>query len=401
MPRLRVRNAPAAIDFYKKAFGAQEVLRFDVQGTIAHAHLTIGNAAVLVAEESPDLNLPGPATLGGSPVGMMIDVENADTAVARALDAGATLVMPVADQFYGDRTGQVADPFGYTWALNQRVEELPVEEMYRRFEALKQSAPKPRKFARPGFRTVTPYIVAKDAIGLVAFMKTLLGAEEKFRAIGKMGGLHCELKVGDSMMMVGGGGEGLKWSGDAGPMPFHVYVPDVDSTYRAALDAGCESLDAPADHEWGERSANVKDPFGNFWYLATFKGETYYRPGFPTVQPYLQPLRAEPMVQFLRRAFGAKEMGRFANPEGVVLHSTITVGDSTLELCEAMGPYQPMPGMFYLYVPDADAAYQKALSAGASSVQTPVTQSYGDRTAAVKDIFGNQWYLATSMETAT
>jgi len=394
MARLRVKNAPAAIEFYQKAFNAREIMRFEVQGVVAHANLAVGNAALLIAEESPEF--PGPSTLGGSPVAMVLDVDNADTAVERALAAGATLVMPVADQFYGDRTGQIADPFGYTWAINQRIEDLTLEEMHRRFDAWKKSEQPRRPFARAGFRMVTPYVVATNAIGLVDFMKDLLGAEEKFRAVAPAGGLHCELKVGDSMMMVGGGGEGLAWRGEAGPMPFHVYVPDVDAAYRKAMEAGCQSFDPPSDHEWGERSANIKDPFGNFWYLATFHGDTWFRPGFSTVQSCLHPLRAEPVVQFLRRAFGAKEMGRHADPQGVVLHSTITIGDSTVELTEAMGPYQPMPGMFYLYVPDVDATYQRALSAGASSIHAPALQDYGDRTAAVKDVFGNQWYLATS-----
>jgi len=139
----------------------------------------------------------------------------------------------------------------------------------------------------------------------------------------------------------------------------------------------------------------VKDPHGNFWYIATYRGENYFSPGAPTVQPYLHPLRAEPVIRFLQRAFGAKDLGRYTAPDGVMHHATIKIGDSQMEMGEAQGPYQPMPSMFYLYVPDVDATYRRALEAGAVSVNEPADQSYGDRTAGVKDIFGNQWYLAT------
>jgi len=161
------------------------------------------------------------------------------------------------------------------------------------------------------------------------------------------------------------------------------------------MDAGCESIQGPTDQQWGERTASVTDPHGNHWYIATYKGENYYSPGAPTVQPYLHPLRADPVIRFLKRAFGAVELGRYTAPDGVVHHTTIKIGTSAMELGEAQGPYQPMPSMFFLYVPDVDGTYRNALAAGATSMTEPADQSYGDRTAAVKDIFGNQWYIAT------
>ena len=112
-PRLRVRNAAAAIEFYKKAFGAREIMRFAGGGQIAHAELEIGNAVIMLGEEAPDYGFPGPETLGGSPVGMHLYVDDADAAIERAVAAGARLVTPATDQFYGDRSGQITDPFGY------------------------------------------------------------------------------------------------------------------------------------------------------------------------------------------------------------------------------------------------------------------------------------------------
>ena len=155
-PRLRIKNAAAAIEFYKKAFGAREIMRFVGHGQIAHAELAIGNSIIMLGEEAPEYGFPGPATLGGSPVGMRLDVDDADAMAAQAVAAGARLVRPVSDQFDGDRSGLVADPFGYTWDISMRKEEMSVEEMHRRFEAMeKEQAPKTASTPIPkGFHTI-------------------------------------------------------------------------------------------------------------------------------------------------------------------------------------------------------------------------------------------------------
>jgi len=107
---------------------------------------------------------------------------------------------------------------------------------------------------------------------------------------------------------------------------------------------------------------------GNLWYIATHQGETYIPKGLNSVNVYMLPLRAEPVINFLKRAFGAREIGKYASPEGVVHHAEIRVGDSVVEMGEAQGKYPPMPTMFYLYVPDCDTTYQRALQAGATSI---------------------------------
>jgi PhnB protein len=104
------------------------------------------------------------------------------------------------------------------------------------------------------------------------------------------------------------------------------------------------------------------------------------------------------VINFLKRAFGAQETGRYTAPDGVVHHTTIKVGDSFLEMGEAHGPYQPMKSMFYLYVANVDAVYRTALAAGAKSMKEPAAQPYGDRVGAVSDIFGNQWWIATHVK---
>jgi len=112
----------------------------------------------------------------------------------------------------------------------------------------------------------------------------------------------------------------------------------------------------------------------------------------------LHPLRAEPVIQFLKRAFGAEEIGRFTSPDGVIHHATMKVGDSYLEMGEAHGPYQPMKSMFYLYLPNVDDVYRTALAVGAKVLQEPADQPYGDRVGAVTDAFGNQWWIATHVK---
>jgi PhnB protein len=400
-PRLRIKGAAAAIEFYKKAFGAQERMRFsnDAMG-IVHAEIQIGNAVIMLAEESSQYDMPGPQTLGGSPVTFEVFVDDSDAAVEQAVAAGARLTSPVQDHFYGYRSGIVADPFGYSWTLSTVKEEMSVEEMHRRFEPMmQQMLKKPAVNPIPkGYHTVTPYMVAVDGPALVEFAKRAFGAEEKFRGIGGAGGLHAEVMIADSVLMMGGGIPGREFRSTANTTAIHLYVEDIDAVYKKALAAGATSISAPADQEYGERSAGVKDPAGNYWYIATHKGPSYVPKGLNNVNVYMHPLRGEPVINFLKRAFGAEELARYASPDGVIHHAEIRVGDSVVEMGEAQGPYQPMQSMFYLYVPDCDAVYERALKAGATSISEPTDQPYGDRSGGVKDPFGNQWYIATHIK---
>jgi PhnB protein len=136
-PYLVISGAAAAIDFYKQAFGATEVLRMpDPSGQkIGHAELKIGDASFMLADEYPDMGHRSPASLGGTPVSLLVYVENVDQVVAQALAAGAKELRPVADQFYGDRVGMVADPFGHVWSIATHVEDVPSDELLLRAAA--------------------------------------------------------------------------------------------------------------------------------------------------------------------------------------------------------------------------------------------------------------------------
>jgi PhnB protein len=135
-PYLVVDGGARAIEFYKQAFGATELFRMDgPDGRIAHAEIKIGDSHVMLGDESPEMGSRGPQSFGGSPVSLMLYVEDVDATVGRAVEAGAELTRPVADQFYGDRTGGVKDPFGHAWYIATHVEDVPVEELKRRAAA--------------------------------------------------------------------------------------------------------------------------------------------------------------------------------------------------------------------------------------------------------------------------
>jgi PhnB protein len=403
-PRMTFKDAAKAIEFYKKAFGAQETMRFELETGIPHAELVIGDSVIMLTDEWPEGGRYSAETMGSSPVSISIQVPDVDAFVERAVAAGAKLAGPIADQFYGYREGTLLDPFGYTWGVSTVKEEMSVEEMHRRFRAAMHEGEPKKATANPipkGYRTVTPYLVAQDGPALLEFAKKAFGAEETFRAVGTAGGLHGEVRIGDSMLMMGGGIPGKEFRSTSNTHALHLYVPDCDAVYKQALQAGATSLDKPRDQEYGERSGSVKDPAGNLWYIATHKGESYTPKGLNSVNVYMLPRRAEPVINFLKRAFGAREIAKYASPDGVVHHAEIRVGDSVVEMGEPEGKYAPMPTMFYLYVPDCDAVYQRALQAGATSIAEPVDHPYGDRSGGVKDAFGNQWYIATHIKDVT
>lgn len=138
-PYLCIQNAAAAIDFYKKAFGAVEVmerLADPKTGKVGHAEIRIGDSLVMIADEHPDFGVFGPKTIGGSPVRLNLAVPDSDKTVAQAVAAGAKLVRPVEKQFYGWRSGAVEDPFGYQWMVGTCVEEVSPEEMARRWKKM-------------------------------------------------------------------------------------------------------------------------------------------------------------------------------------------------------------------------------------------------------------------------
>jgi PhnB protein len=132
-PYLIVKGAAEAIEFYKAAFGAQELFRMPMpDGKIGHAEIQIGSSIIMLAEEMEEMGHRSPQSLNGCPVGFVVYVENVDTEFQRAIDTGATVVRPLENKFYGDRMGSVRDPFGFEWSLGTHIEDVAPEEMNRR-----------------------------------------------------------------------------------------------------------------------------------------------------------------------------------------------------------------------------------------------------------------------------
>jgi PhnB protein len=137
IPYLCCRDAARALAFYKEAFGATEMLRLaEPNGRVGHAEIRIGDAVIMLSDEYPEMQVVSPQALGGTPMAIHLYVENVDAFCARAVAAGAVLARPVADQFYGDRSGQLTDPFGHRWSIATHVADVPNDEVRRRYDAM-------------------------------------------------------------------------------------------------------------------------------------------------------------------------------------------------------------------------------------------------------------------------
>ena len=142
-PYLCVKGAAQAIEFYKRAFGAKEIMRMPgPNGTIGHAEIQINNCRIMLADEFPEMNFRSPQAFGGTPVGINLYVKDVDAVAKKVVAAGAKLLRPVADQFYGDRSCSVEDPFGHVWHIATHVKDVSMREMKKRAAALASGAEK-------------------------------------------------------------------------------------------------------------------------------------------------------------------------------------------------------------------------------------------------------------------
>lgn len=251
------------------------------------------------------------------------------------------------------------------------------------------AAPPTTTRAREGFTTITPYIMATDA-SFSSFLTQVFGAVET-ETTKTPRGVHRELRIGNSMLMVGESDENA--GAPVRPSAYHVFVDDPDATYQRALAAGATSLGEPADRPYGERSGFVQDAMGNYWYISRSLRGPAVPEGLRTLTVYLHPASVAEYIDFLSRAFGAVEEARHKAPDGRVMHAQVRLGNAVLEMGEP-DPPRAMPATFYLYVDDADALYHRAVAAGASALAPPADMSYGDRVGSVQDPTGTVWYIA-------
>jgi uncharacterized glyoxalase superfamily protein PhnB len=258
------------------------------------------------------------------------------------------------------------------------LRDMPAEEFQSRLKAeLERSAV---------MHTVTPYLAVADGNAVIEFVKRTFGAEELLRSP-SAAGFRAEIRIRDSMLMIESG-ESLRDRERIGA--FHVYVPDCDAAYKRAMEAGGTSMGEPSDQPYGERSGFVKDTAGNHWYIATRFPSVAAPEGAGNVLPFLFPGKARAFIDFVKRAFGAEEMGVYEEA-GRVMHAAVHIGDAVLEMGEPEGEPPSLPSRFLVYVENCDASYRRALEAGATSLQEPARQPDGQWTALVVDPFGYQW----------
>ena len=284
------------------------------------------------------------------------------------------------------------------------LRHLPKEDFKRRLKTELQRSVSMSAGAevRAGFRTVSPFIIHERAPELVEFLKRTFDAEELQRSTSEEAyGFYSEVKIGDSVLMMGGG-SAAEWGNLAGA--FHVYVDDCDAAYRRALEAGATTLmgamGEPADRPYGERSAFVEDGFGNYWYIATRLTPSHASEGpggdLGSVVPYLHPDGVRKHIAFLKAAFGAEEMAVMEHA-GRVMHAAVRIGDAVLEMGEPENRSGIPSGGFFVRVDDVETAYARALDAGAAMVRPPDDIPYGYRSAIVKDPAGFMWWTARLM----
>lgn len=297
-PQLVVKGVDAAVDFYVKAFGATKIYSMPgPDGKAMHAEIKIGDSIVMIDEEMAGSK--SPLTLGGTPASLMLYVASADTTYAAATAAGAKGEMPLEDQFWGDRYGQVIDPFGHRWAIATHLEELTPEQTQQRAAIVFAPPDKKAKKAKPsktpveaawkkiagtpakgpipdGYHTITLALVVPKAAETIDFYKTAFGAIETERMPmpdGKI--MHAGLEIGTSKLMLSdefpemGSKSAVTLGGT--PVHIHFYVPDADAQFNKATGAGGKVLMPMEDAFWGDRYGVVTDPAGLMWGIATHK----------------------------------------------------------------------------------------------------------------------------------
>jgi PhnB protein len=281
--------------------------------------------------------------------------------------------------------------------IANELRDLPAEgfKMSLKAELQRRATMTTSTSSAAGFRTVTPFIIHDRAPELVDFLKTTFGAEElKRNTAGEAYGFYSEVRIGDSVIMIGGG-TAAQWGNL--PSALHLYVEDCDAAYRRALSAGAVTLmgadGEPADRPYGERSAFVRDTFGNYWYIATRLGSADISQTVGTVLPYLHPEHAREYIAFLQRAFGAEQIA-MVEGAGRVMHAAVRIGDAVLEAGEPADRTGIPSNGFFLFVDDVDAAYALALAAGATTVRPPGDLPYGMRSAVLRDPAGYFWWPA-------
>jgi uncharacterized glyoxalase superfamily protein PhnB len=250
-----------------------------------------------------------------------------------------------------------------------------------------------------GFRSLTPYLIVDGAKNFFEFIKNAFGASEKFLMCDANGSVrHAEARLSDSMIEFADAGP--EWK--AMPAGLHYYVKNSDEVYARALKTGGTSLYEPANRDYGDREAGVRDPAGNFWFIATHTGGKSYRPEIlQELNTYFSVKDAGRFLDFLEKAFVAEVIEKEASASGTIQHAKVRIGDTVVELNEGRAPWGPRAVAHHYYVENCDAVFARGLVMGCKQLQPMADQAYGDRSGSLLDRWGNHWYIASHLEELT
>jgi PhnB protein len=250
-----------------------------------------------------------------------------------------------------------------------------------------------------GFRSLTPYLIITGANTFLDFIQNAFGAGENYLMRDPDGIVrHAEARIGDAMIEFAEAG--LGWS--AMPAGLHFYVKNADDVYARALKAGGSSLYEPANRDYGDRESGVRDPAGNFWFIATHTAGKSYRPEIlQDLNTYFSVKDAGRFLDFLEKAFGADVLQKHASDSGVIIHAKARIGDTVVELSEGRAPWGPRAVAQHYYTENCDEVFARGLTGGCKQLQPITDQFYGDRSGSLLDAWGNHWYIASHIEDLT
>jgi len=250
-----------------------------------------------------------------------------------------------------------------------------------------------------GFRSLTQYLIVERAEEFFRFVQNAFGGKEKFVMRDGDGAIrHAEAWIGGSVIEFAQANAQYK----AMPAGLHYYVKNADEEYAKALQAGATSLREPTNQPYGDREGDVQDPAGNYWFIATHLEGNGYKPDIvQDLNTYFSVKEAGRFVEFLEKAFGAQVVDKPSGKDGTIVHATVRIGDTAVELSEGRAPWGPRAVAHHLYTEDCDAVFARGLEAGCKELQPMTDQFYGDRSGSLLDAWGNHWYVATHREDLT
>ena len=250
-----------------------------------------------------------------------------------------------------------------------------------------------------GFRSLTPYLILDNAAGFLRFIENAFCATQRFLMRDGDGIIrHAEAQLGDCVI------EFAEASGQWKAMPagLHYYVKNSDEVYAQALKAGGTSLYEPANRDYGDREAGVRDPSSNFWFISTHTAGKSYKPGIlQDLNTYFSVKDSARFLDFLAKTFGAAVLENHTGKDGGIMHAKVRIGDTVFELSEGRAPWGPRAVSHHLYVENCDEVFARGLANGCKELQPIADQFYGDRSGSLLDAWGNHWYIASHQEDLT